>query len=325
MPRAVIILIICLFPLLGWAQTSLEIAYLNIKQGSTLPEDLLSSRTAVFLKVPPTTTDSPNHWKNLAQELHSTLAELKIDAMAYYQWQDLNSGIDASRSYLEILTTRDISQIVIVELIQNTYSLTIVPTTEDPAFLDVKAETWHASAAEFSQVLEGLSLAVRSRGLELGNFLVVESPEFFTDTPIFTNNRFESYQPDLKLDKLAIPISGDDNPQDLQSAGNLQIKAIFQDYPFQYDFVNYQRGEDLLRQAGFHYLLLYLYAPESSVRDLLDFQDSSSQTSRMVYKYYMRHIVSGDIYLGDEWDAAPTREEALLNHLRNMKRSLKVE
>ena len=325
MPRLLFCIFLWCCSVYCWAQTPLESAYQNVNSGSSLPEDLLASRTAVFLKVPSVANDHPRYWKSLAREMHTTLVSLKIDAVAYYQWQDLNAGIDATNSFMQTLLNRDISQVIILELRDNQYIFTIIPTHDDPSFLDTSAATWQAKGPELAGILEGLSLAVRARGLEVANFLVVEGAEFFTDTPVFKKNRFESFQPDLKLDKLAIPVEGGDNPEELQLPENLESQAVFQHYPFQYEFVDYQKGEDLLRRAGFQYVLLCLYAPEASVKDLLDYQGASEAGSQMVYKFYMRHIISGDIYLGDEWDAASTRQQALSNHINNFKRSLKIE
>jgi hypothetical protein len=35
----------------------------------------------------------------------------------------------------------------------------------------------------------------------------------------------------------------------------------------------------------------------------------------MVYKYYVKHINSGDIYLGEQWDGDDTWQDALFNHI----------
>ena len=35
----------------------------------------------------------------------------------------------------------------------------------------------------------------------------------------------------------------------------------------------------------------------------------------MVYKYYVKHINSGDIYLGEQWDGDDNWQDALSNHI----------
>jgi len=41
-----------------------------------------------------------------------------------------------------------------------------------------------------------------------------------------------------------------------------------------------------------------------------------------VYKYYIKHIYSGDVYLGTGWDADETWQEALQNHMDNLLKAL---
>jgi len=37
-----------------------------------------------------------------------------------------------------------------------------------------------------------------------------------------------------------------------------------------------------------------------------------------IYKYYIKHIRTGEIYLGKQWDAAESWHEALNNYLNNL-------
>jgi hypothetical protein len=95
-------------------------------------------------------------------------------------------------------------------------------------------------------------------------------------------------------------------------------------YPFEYQLVGQNMSEDLMRKAGFHYVLRYLHAEESSLLTLLDYQIPDNATG-FGYKYYFKHLITGDIYLGDKWDSRPGWQEALRVHLMNMRQSLKVE
>jgi len=322
--KVVVGLICLLIPLTGNGQTLLQQAYDQLSPGATLPENILASRTAVFLNLPPQTNEQhPLHWKPVANTLHSALVGLKIDAVAYYSWQELNSGIDASASFFEVLKGRNIEQVIILSFNQGRYDLYIVPTKDHDMFLDPEAPNWHLAGADLQGVLTQLSDKIKSTGPELANFLVVEQPEFFNDTRMFRSNRFETYQPDLKLDKLAVPLLVTENPEELSNPDNLNLQQVMSAYPFRYELVDYKRGEELLKRAGFQYILLSLYAPESSVRALLDYQ-STGDEGRMVYKFYIRHLNSGDIYLGDTWDASASYETALQNHIDHLKVALKV-
>ena len=41
-----------------------------------------------------------------------------------------------------------------------------------------------------------------------------------------------------------------------------------------------------------------------------------------VFKFYFKHIDSGNVFLGTKWDADVTWQQALLNHIRGMKAEL---
>ncbi len=311
---------------LNFGQDALTEAYRDLRPGGSLPEDLLKTRTAVFLKVPvQPDREHPHHWRNLGHRLQQSLVNLNIDAVAYYLWQDLTAGRDATMAFMNGLSGREINQVILLENQNDTFYLSIIETDDSPGFIDTGQPVWQISGADFEALLENLEGIISRQDLELANFLVVETPEFFTDTRIFRENRFESFHPDLKLDKLAVPLEGADTPDSLQNPLNLKMRAQLQEYPFEYDFVNYKLGEQILINGGFHHLLLYLYGPESSIRRLLDYPGDQGDQGRMVYKFYTRHIRSGDIYLGDQWDASSDFEQSLKNHISNLKSALNVE
>ena len=43
----------------------------------------------------------------------------------------------------------------------------------------------------------------------------------------------------------------------------------------------------------------------------------------MIYKYYVKHINSGDVYLGEQWDGDDSWQEALSNHISAILNKLK--
>jgi hypothetical protein len=44
----------------------------------------------------------------------------------------------------------------------------------------------------------------------------------------------------------------------------------------------------------------------------------------VVYKFYVRHIDSGNIFLGTKWDADTTWQDALKNFIGGFKAELKI-
>jgi len=320
-----LLLLITTFP--GYAQTPLEQAFAELKIGTELPEDLLATRSAVFLKSSsPDSTRIAHDWELLVEELHKNLVALHIDAVAYYRWQDLIAGFDASGSYIRWLKDREINQVILLSIDKENFQIYIIPTSDQPGLLATDSPSWHTRSNSLESAIKTLAITVRRTGLDIANFLIAESPEFFIDTEIFKKNRFESFQPDLKLDKLAAPLFFGNDPDNLENSADKELESIMrQAYPFKYELVSTKLTEDLMKKAGFQYVLRYLHAEESTLKTLLDYTDQETSSSTVGYKYYIKHLITGDIYLGDTWDSRIRWQAALSVHLKNLKRSLKVE
>ena len=318
-------LLVTSFP--GNAQTPLEQAFGELQKGTELPEELQSTRSAVFLKSSSldSTVDAVD-WYPLVEELHKNLVAMYIDAVAYYSWQDLNAGFDATESYMEVLRDREINQIVLLAIDNGNFQIYIIPTDDNSGLLATDSPAWYTSSNSLESAIETLAAVVRRTGLDIGNFLIAESPEFFTDTEIFMKNRFETFQQDLKLDKLAAPLFFGQDPENTETSEDRELESILgREYPFNYELVSANFTEALMKKAGFQYVLRYLHAEESTLKLLLDYTRQADSPSKLVYKFYIKHLITGDIYLGNTWDSQTSWQEALNVHLTNMKKSLKVE
>jgi hypothetical protein len=125
---------------------------------------------------------------------------------------------------------------------------------------------------------------------------------------------------------------------------NRSLEAVMQEYPYEYGQVDYDPAkEDALRTAGYQYVLLRLYSTGEHIRKMLEYDMEADETEYVtlkkdgnqmklrtipkdapVYKYYIKHIYSGDVYLGKPWDADEEWEHALGNYIINMKKELNV-
>lgn len=104
-------------------------------------------------------------------------------------------------------------------------------------------------------------------------------------------------------------------------------------YPYEYDLVDPDTEEDKLRQNGYQFILLKLHTTQAHIRDMLAYDEhpegeakvnASAFDQKPVYKYYVKHIYTGDVYLGDTWDAEQTWKQALQNYIANMRKSLSI-
>jgi len=325
-----------------------DIADQPFRAGNTLPEDLLKSKVAVFMELPKNSITGSPQWEKLAGQLHETLRLNGVDAVAYYRWQDLTAGADATNGFISDISNRGIKNVIVFRIKpeKSEYQLMVVPFDPENNFYNSSQVTWGATDSELESLLRGLAFDLSQSGLVRENFLITELPEFFTDTKIFRNRRFESFNPDLKLDKLAVPEMSSQasvSTDTVISTSDQQLRTIMEQYPFAFEMVDNQRDEDLLRKAGFQFILLRLHSSGHALQTLLDYPASEGDSllsirrspdgsfsqpiakDQPVYKYYIKHIYTGDVYLGDQWDGDPQWTVALENHFLNLKAALKVK
>lgn len=312
------ILIIFCFVDLGYAQTerpTLPEAFQFATVSDQLPPELLHTKSVVFVDVIDASGRRQGHWKDLAHEVHGAFKELGIDAVAYYYWPDASAGPDATRQLAKQLNQRYIENIIYLAHDQSTkeYVLLIAPfDTEDP-YVDREKGAFQLVAGTPATLARQLDNIVRRSGLEKQNFLVIDVPEFFVGSGnVIRGNRAEGFAQDLKLDKLAVPRFG--NEQDSALA------RIMKPYPYEYALVDANRAEDELRQEGYQFILRRLHTQQDNIKEMLGYATASTGAGQgPVYKYYVKHIYTGDVYLGNAWDADESWQSALINYLRNMR------
>ncbi|MGB3851066.1 MAG: hypothetical protein WA958_13935 [Tunicatimonas sp.] len=283
--------------------------------GDQLPPELLHTKSVVFVDVIDAAGRRRGDWKALAREVHGTFKDLGIDAVAYYYWPDANAGPDATRQLAKQLNQRYIENIIYLSHDQSAkeYTLLIARFDTENPYVNREKKAFLMVAGTPATLARQLDNTVRRSGLEKQNFLVIDVPEFFVGSGnVIRGNRAEGFAQDLKLDKLAIPRFGD--------ARDSAVVRIFEPYPYEHALVDANRSEDELRQDGFQYILQRLRTREGNIKQMLGYSTESGATNQEpVYKYYVKHIYTGDVYLGNAWDADASWESALINHLRNMR------
>ncbi|EMR04709.1 hypothetical protein [Cesiribacter andamanensis] len=116
--------------------------------------------------------------------------------------------------------------------------------------------------------------------------------------------------------------SGTEAPAALESAMGL--------YPYQWGLTEAGTAEETLRmKQGYQYVLLYLHTGQENIRRLLNYApnkeaplelQAGEDTGEPVYKFYIRHIATGDVYAGSSWDASPDWRTALSNFLQGLRK-----
>jgi hypothetical protein len=318
--------ILALFVFLPWVISGQSLPRLQFTERA--PDELLASRAAAFF-----TTDFSQ--AELA-EIQRGFQQIGIDAVAYFERDKVLAGTDPARVYASYLTSREIKFLVLMEKNAGAYVITITPFNGKPTFCDDGQPAWRVEHARLNELL--LSI-YRDSWLtqKKQNFLINDVPEMPEGLQVIAGRRSEFYAIDLKVDNLAVPKTG--HPEIDQ-----QLEQFFATYyPYKYKFVEPGYDERELRKAGFHYVLSFLRTRGKAARELLGYDMTKAETAYAsvtypngatqiktiaatapVVKFYFKHIESGNVFLGNKWDADDTYLQALKNHLMGFRAELKL-
>ncbi|HMQ00487.1 MAG TPA: hypothetical protein PKC24_11955, partial [Cyclobacteriaceae bacterium] len=288
-----------------------------------IPEKLLSTRTAVFYE-----GNFTGREFNLIQ---AEFQRMGLDAVVYYHVELLFAGKDIESGLSEYLNSRDINQLVLIKKSEDNFHLAVAEYNRSRTWFNQSASAWYAHSANLIEVLRGLYRESWSQQKKQ-NFLVNDSPEFDLPFSSFRGRRSEFYAIDLRVDRLAVPLVLD----------SLSLAELMLKYPYKFALTEREWNTNKLRQEGYLYELGYIYARGNTARAMLgyeikagetgfvsvSFQNGQSQLKTFaadipVYKFYVKHVVNGNVFLGTQWDADPDWQKALENHIEAIKTSLK--
>lgn len=329
MMRIFIILLICLSALNINAQDQSAMNIISrISPDGTIPKDIRSGKSLLLISCDPAVRcDS---WESLALEAQPLLAESGIDAVATYFFQDILSGVEPFRVFMSEFESRGISHLVILQHTQEGYSI-LLTSFDNKEFIQDGQSGWETNATELRQALNNMNSAVSNSGQKLRNLLILNVPEFGEMVDIFTARRAEFYDLNFSSDKLAV----------YPFADTAKIREVMSAYPYEYEIIDASIPEKELRSEGFDFVLYYVHTQAENTKRLLGYEVNEKETSYIsesildgkpvaqsldkdtsVYKFYIKQVYSGNIFLGKKWDAAPTWEQALSNYIALLRNEL---
>jgi hypothetical protein len=330
-----------------------------------LPKELLNSKTVVVLSI-----DDKNEsnirgdWKSLADEAHFYIAKLGIDPVVYYYVDDLISGYDIQRVITEEMVQRGIKNVLMLSKDKingrDQYIGVITAFDQKPSFVSHNQNAWKSQTSDLEILFRNLARAIDNAGLVRENLLILDSPEYFRGVKVLAGRRSETFNTDLRIDRIAIPAFGEipitegansENSKIVQAITeenqealrrNAQLEQIMASYPYQYKIVPYQYDEKKYLTQGFQFILMRITSSGMNVRRLLGYkideqanelitmkkddlgnvQAKSISVDGLVTKYYVKHINSGEVFLGEQWDGDDNWSDALKNHLKNLMEKL---
>ena len=356
-----------LTPCFGQVMSSAELKMMTVLNSGTnsIPKDLLISKTIVVISLNDGENKVRGDWKSFAEEAHFYIRKLNIDAVLYFYIDDIIAGYDIQKAITAQMTKRDIKNIFMLskDKVKGRDQFIGVLTlyNKKPNFISNNQTTWKSQTSDLEILFRNLARSIDNADLTLENLLIIDSPEFFRGVDIIRGRRSETFNTDLRIDRLAIPKFEDlpslenssaestaemaalinkENSNNLRR--NSQLEQIMADYPYKFEIVPYEYDEKKLLTKGFQFVLMRINSSGRNVRELLGYEISedinelitirndqqgnvsvkSIPIDGMVYKYYIKHINSGDIYLGEQWDGDDNWQDAFNNHISALVRKL---
>lgn len=277
-----------------------------------MPERILSGRTLLFY-------NNSLSQKELVR-IQESFSSLGIDAVLAIEIETLLGGHDVRKALFDAIQKREISNLVFIQKNQQVYTCTLTKFNQKFSFVNTTQPAWQLSKTTLGEMLLELSRNAQS-AFAKQNFLVNDQPETDVKITIIRGSRIESHSSDLRVDRLAVRLS--DRAED-----NEALKGALINYPFKVEFVGDSISDAELRLKGFWYVLQSVHLPEKQARDLLGYAVgkglNNSFDDRSVYKFYFKKLEFDNVYLGKEWDAATTWQQALQNMLTSFRKELNI-
>jgi hypothetical protein len=313
-----------------------------------LPTNLTSEKSIGVL-----IADSRAEAEQLAVTAHPTFAKAGVDVVSYYHVDDLFAGKILSKPLAAEFVKREIIQLIFLIKAPTGYTVVITPFSKNEDFIKHGKKAWKMESSQLSDILD--QLYRMSASLERKNFLVSDAPEFGRFDHRVSGRRYEAYKPDLKTERLAVPLELPIAlPEEFQSGPgyetaknaiiehnqrlaerNQHIRNAFANYAYPHVFIEEVLTEKQLREKGYNYVLDNIHITSHVIRNLLKYDKKQGVTDYIVvrmsdgkgevvringdepvYKYYVRNIPSDTYYLGAKWDADLTLLSSLNNHVQ---------
>ncbi len=322
-----LILSILSFSLHGQPAYEKDVLLNRLSFTESVPEELLATRSIVLY-------DQGITQKDL-EETQQAFQQTGIDAIAYFVTDFMLAGADPEKAFAHYLTSRNVSFLIFLTKENQRYSLTFTRFNNTSDFVEPTATAWRQTGAVLKDILLTIyRLALSNQKKQ--NFLINDFPE--TEIPIkyFTGRRNETYTAMVKSFKVAVPKFGNEK-------ADAELEQILKEhFPVKYELVDPALSESDLSSRGFITVLRFVHTRGLVAKKILDYDITQMANSiasvvvvsgeaelktipaeETIYKFYIKHLEYGNLFLGNKWDADTSWQAALVNHLQLMRQDLK--
>jgi hypothetical protein len=285
-----------------------------LNYSNDLPEDILQSKSVVFVSVPPISKSSSERgdWKSFASEAHTFFKQIGVDAIAYYYLDDIFASPEVSAEYAEQLASRQVKYIIVLSKvflkIKNKeslrYVIAITPFSNDSQFIANGQKAYKDQNKDLEKAMKKIySITIRKDYVKTNN-LILDNPEFFGGIPLFSGRRMETFPEDLRADKLAVPgfqpaEIPEDRPggvlnnriaKEVEKSNesveqlNLELNGMFAGYPYKYGLVDYTQNDRQLIRDGYLYILLRAGTSGRSLKEMLGYETLEAESDYITVK-----------------------------------------
>jgi len=305
-----------------------EILVSRLKTGGTIPEVVLSKRSVVLHSYSLTPKE--------ISVAHESFVRTGIDAIAYFKIDGVLAGGDATQSFGEYFMKREVSNLILIQKSASAYTLYITAFSGKEDFVVPDQVAWSTQSNSLSEALTAVYRSALATNKKK-NLLINETPETELPVKIIDGQRAENFAYDLKVDNLAVPKFND-------VAYDKELEGLLKMYPFRNQLVNHTIPDKDLRNQGYLYVLCFVHTRSSIAKELLGYTVSKSESAFVsvtypngqvqlktipddtpVFKFYVRHIDSGNVFLGTKWDADTTWQQSLQNFIKSFKAELHID
>jgi len=306
--------------------TEKEVVLNKLYYVEVVPDGLLSKRAIVLY-------DESLSQKEL-EETQKAFQQTGIDAVAYFITDHVLAGPDPVRSFTAYLNNRAVDFLIFLEKDKG-YTISFARYNYTKELVDKSTSAWKISNNNLSELLLTIfrmSISFQKKQ----NLLINDYPESDVALKYFTGRRNETYTSDAVSFKIAVTKFGDEK-------ADAELEQILKEhFPVKYELVDPKLEERELSNRGFRTVLRFVHTRGSVAKEILGYDLSQLAHSittvyfvngeadlktipanQTIYKFYVKHIEYGNIFLGKGWDADINWQDALKNHLQAMKEALK--
>lgn len=300
----------------------------RLTPSTSLPEKLIHTKSVVFHSYRMTEKELEN--------IQQTCQRTGIDAVAYFETDELLAGKDVTTTFARSLNSREITNLLLFQKNEKGYKVFITEFNTKATIVEQNQYAWIAEDVSLGELLKKIYRA-SGGGLKRTNMLINDVAEKGVPINPISGRRSEFFAIDLKVDELAVPKTGNEEMDKI-------LEQAFTGYPFKIKFTEAGTSEQELRKKGSFYVLCYVHTRGEVAKKLLGYDMNKAESAlasitypdsgqsqlktipseMFVYKFYFKHIDSGNVFLGTKWDADTSFEQALKNHYRAFKAELRI-